>query len=180
MNSAMPTCDNPFPPVLGLAAFSGTGKTTLLTRLIPLLRQKGLRLGLIKHSHHAFEIDKPGKDSYALRQAGADQVLVASSRRTVLMTRYRSESPLPALLKRLSSEKLDLILVEGFKHHPIPKIELHRSTLEYPLLCLEDKAVIALATDAPLQQPIPVPVLNLNDAIAIAYFILEWLQKPRS
>lgn len=164
---------NSLPSVLGFAAFSGTGKTTLLTRLIPLLRDQGLRLALIKHGHHRFEIDQPDQDSYILRQAGAIQVLVASNRRTVLMAQHYPEPSLEILLQRINNRKLDLILVEGFKNHPIPKIELHRPNLGHPLLCLQDSAVIAVATNAPLEQSLPVPLLNLNDPPIIARFIRE-------
>ena len=163
-------------PVLGFAAFSGTGKTTLLRKIIPLLRQQNLRLGLLKHSHHTFEIDKPGKDSYRLYLAGANQVLMASARRTVVMTRHAIDNQprLADLLHRLDDNELDLLLVEGFKHHPIPKIELHRPDLGHPLICRNDPAVIAIATDAPLATDIALPVLNLNDPFAIADFIGDW------
>ncbi|MFO1434332.1 MAG: molybdopterin-guanine dinucleotide biosynthesis protein B [Candidatus Competibacteraceae bacterium] len=159
------------PPVLGFAAFSGTGKTTLLIQLIPLLRARGLRSGLIKHGHHTFEVDKPGKDSYLLRQAGATQLMVASARRTLLIKTTTGEADLFTLLNQVAGQNLDIILVEGFKHHPIPKIELHRSRLGYPLLCRQDPAIIAVVTDAPLSKPVPIPVLALNDPPAIAAFI---------
>ncbi len=160
-------------PVIGFAAFSGTGKTTLLSRLIPMLRKRGLRLGLIKHGHHGFEIDKPGKDSYVLRQAGAVQMLVASARRTVLMSEHSAVPTLAELVERVDRDGLDLILIEGFKHQPIPKIELHRPCLGHPLLCLEDRFVIAVAADAPLPAEVAVPVLDLNDPLGVADFILN-------
>ena len=159
------------PAVLGFAAFSGTGKTTLLIQLIPLLLARGLRSGLIKHGHHTFEIDKPGKDSHLLRQAGAVQVVVASARRTLVLTASSQGPGLSTLLHQVASRDLDIILVEGFKHHPIPKIELHRPSLGYPLLYRQDPAIIAVATDVPLPRPIPIPVLALNDPPAIAAFI---------
>ena len=159
------------PPVLGFAAFSGTGKTTLLIQLIPLLRARGLRSGLIKHGHHTFDADKPGKDSYLLRQAGATQVMVASARRTLLTKTTVGEAELFTLLYQVASHDLDIILVEGFKHHPIPKIELHRPSLGYPLLYRQDPTIIAVAADAPLPIPISIPVLALNDPPAIAAFI---------
>jgi molybdopterin-guanine dinucleotide biosynthesis protein MobB len=160
-------------PVLGFAAFSGTGKTTLLSRLIPVLRQHGLRLGLIKHGHHGFEIDKPGKDSYVLRRAGAVQMLVASARRTVLMREHGAIPTLSELIARVDHDALDLILIEGFKHQPIPKIELHRPSLGHPLLCLEDRYVIAVAADAPLTAKVALPVLDLNVPSGVADFILN-------
>lgn len=169
----------PRPPILGFAAFSGVGKTTLLTRLIPLLRQRGLRIGLIKHGHHSFEMDKPGKDSQALQQAGANQFLIASDKRTVLLTQQHPKLSLPAAVDWIASAELDLVLIEGFKHHSIPKIELHRPTLDHPLLCLQDAAVIAVATDAPLTLIPARPILDLNDVEAIADFIYQWLSASR-
>lgn len=160
-------------PILGFAAFSGTGKTTLLTQLIPLLRAEGIRVGLIKHAHHDFDIDKPGKDSYELRKAGAAQVLVASSQRWALMveTPNQPEAQLGELITRLDQTALDLILVEGFRHVPFTKIELHRPALGHPLLCKEDNAIIAVASDAPLDLPNNLPLLDLNNPAAIARFI---------
>lgn len=164
--------DNPI-PVLGFAAFSGTGKTTLLTRLIPILREQGMRVGVIKHAHHAFEIDYPGKDSYALRKAGAQQMLVASSARMALITEneQQREPVLGDLVARLDQSTLDIILVEGFRHVPFPRIELHRPALRKPLLCLEDDSIIALATDALLDTQIDIPILDINNPQQIAAFI---------
>lgn len=110
--------NNPLPPLLGIAAYSGTGKTTLLKQLIPLLRQREIRVGLIKHTHHDMDVDTPGKDSYELRKAGADQTLVASDRRWALMTETPEQLPLDLhyLASRFDSDKVDVILVEGFKH----------------------------------------------------------------
>lgn len=162
-------------PVIGFAAFSGTGKTTLLQALIPLLRARGLRLGLLKHAHHDFDIDRPGKDSYQLRKAGAGQVLIASARRWALMveTAEREGDPdLNEMLAHLDQDALDLILVEGFKRVPFPKIELHRPTLATPLLCLTDPSIIAVASDAPVPEA-RVPLLDLNHPGAIAEFILR-------
>jgi molybdopterin-guanine dinucleotide biosynthesis protein MobB len=162
-------------PVLGFAAFSGTGKTTLLCRVIPLLRSRGLRLGLLKHSHHAFEVDQSGKDSFRLRHAGARQLVLASARRTVVMARHEPAAApcLEDFLQRLELCKLDLILVEGYKYAALAKIELHRPELGHPLLAPQDPAIIAVATDAPLAAAVQVPLLDLNDAAAIAGFILQ-------
>jgi molybdopterin-guanine dinucleotide biosynthesis protein B len=166
-------------PMLGFAAFSGTGKTTLLTRLLPLLRARGLRIGMLKHAHHGFDIDRPGKDSYELRRAGAEQMLVASARRWVLMVEEGDdleEPDLQQLVERLDQDALDLILVEGFKHEDFPKIELHRPSMGQPLMCLDDPNIIALATDAkPAQEP-PVPLLDLNRVEEIETCILDWLR----
>jgi molybdopterin-guanine dinucleotide biosynthesis protein B len=164
-------------PVLGFAAFSGTGKTTLLRRVIPLLRKKGLRLGLIKHGHHGFEVDTQGKDSYVLRRAGAMQMLVASAQRTVLIQDHPAgdHPSLPDFIRTLDDGNLDLILVEGFKYQPIPKIELHRPSLGHPLLCHDDPAVIAVATDRPLADVGGIAQLDLNDPRGIVDFIRKRL-----
>jgi len=163
-------------PILGFAAFSGTGKTTLLAQVIPLLRQAGLRLGLIKHTHHTFEIDTPGKDSYKLRHAGASQVVVASTRRTVFITDHSTVPSWETRLQWVDSASLDLIVVEGFKYRAMPKIELYRPSLSHPLLCLTDPTVIAVATDAPLPHALTVPLLDLNDPPAVAAFVRQWLR----
>ena len=162
-------------PVLGLAAFSGTGKTTLLRRVIPLLRMRGLKLGLIKHSHHSFAIDKPGKDSYNLSRAGAMQTVIASRQRTVTVVNHtaNAEPALAQFLQRLDDDHLDLILVEGFKYQPIPKIELHRPSLNQPLLCSHDPFIVAVASDAPLAMQIAIPILDLNNPAIIADFIQD-------
>lgn len=160
-------------PVIGFAAYSGTGKTTLLRQLIPLLRGQGLRPGVIKHAHHQVEFDVPGKDSYVLRKAGADQVLLASDRRWALMGELTApaEPELPVLLKRMDLSVLDLVLVEGFRHLAFPKIELHRPSLGKPLLCEQDQTIIAVATDAAMDLPRALPRLDLNDVEAIADFV---------
>lgn len=164
-------------PVLGFAAFSGTGKTTLLIQLIPLLAQQGVRVAMIKHAHHDFDIDTPGKDSHELRKAGASQVLIASDRRSALMTEYPAlqEPQLEALVAALDPEATDLVLVEGFRHIPFCKIELHRPALGHPLLCRQDKNIIAVATDASLDG-IAVAQLDLNNAGAVTAFIIDWMQ----
>jgi molybdopterin-guanine dinucleotide biosynthesis protein B len=163
-------------PVLGFAAFSGTGKTTLLIRLIPFLEQRGVRVALIKHAHHDFDIDKPGKDSYELRKAGARQVLVASDRRSALITENAEpkEPQLDDLVAQLALDAVDLVLVEGFRHVPFSKIELHRPSLKQPLLCHEDASIIAVATDAHLNMN-PLPRLDLNNTAMIGEFILKWM-----
>ena len=167
-------------PVLGFAAFSGTGKTTLLVQLIPLLRQQGLRLGVIKHAHHSFDLDQPGKDSYELRHAGVERVLIGSRRRWALMveTPQAEEPRLTDLLAQLPSADLDLILVEGFKHERFPKIELHRQTTAQPWLYPQDNSIIAVATDTPEALPSPgIDVLDLNQPAAIVRFIQQWLAR---
>ena len=163
-------------PVLGFAAFSGTGKTTLLEKLIPQLTARGIRIGMVKHAHHEFDIDKPGKDSYRLRVAGARQMLIASSRRQALMTENATprEPRLDELITRLDLDNLDLVLVEGFKQVPFPKIELHRQALGKTLLYPQDSNIIAVASDHPADCR-ELPSLDINDTTAIAAFIVNWL-----
>ena len=166
---------NPPVPVLGFAARSGTGKTTLLVRLLPLLKARGLRIGMIKHAHHDFEIDYPGKDSYELRHAGASQMLVGSRQRWALITETpgANDPDLPTCIERLDTDNLDLILVEGFKPENIPKIELHRPALAQPLFHAESDNIIAIAHDAAEPMAVTCPQLDLNDPEAIASFIVD-------
>lgn len=169
-------------PVLGFAAFSGTGKTTLLVKLLPLLRLQGLRIGMIKQTHHDFEIDIPGKDSYELRKAGASQMLLASDKRSALITEYEQpvQTSLSALVRQLDLENLDLVLVEGFRHLPFAKIELHRPLTGKDLIFPQDRSVIAVASDEKIETG-ELPLLNINSAEEIAGFINRWLnQLPAS
>jgi molybdopterin-guanine dinucleotide biosynthesis adapter protein len=163
------------PPVLGFAAFSGTGKTSLLTRLIPLLKNRGLRVGVIKHSHHDFEIDHPGKDSYRLRAAGATPMMLVSPYRRAVITEFDPprEIRLQDQLAAFPSDEIDLLLVEGFRDEAYPKIELHRPVLGKPLLYPGDVNIIAVASDQPLATPKHLPCLDLNAPDAIAQFILH-------
>jgi molybdopterin-guanine dinucleotide biosynthesis protein B len=162
-------------PVLGVAAYSGTGKTTLLRRILPQLRARGLRVAMVKHAHHSFDTDVPGKDSYELRKAGATQMLVASRHRWALVTETgdAAEPRLEELLAHLDHASLDLILVEGFKAESFPKIELHRPSQGHPLLCTLDPSIIALAADALLPHTPLIPLLDLNKPEAIVDFILR-------
>ncbi len=164
-------------PILGFAAYSGTGKTTLLRALIPLLRERGIRVGVIKHAHHNLEIDTPGKDSYELRQAGADQMLVASRRMWALLvdTPGLDEPQIDELVRKLDLERIDLVLIEGFKLGRFPKIELHRPSLGKPLIFPNDGTVIAVASDAPVTVPDHLPLLDINDLPQITQFICEYL-----
>lgn len=169
-------------PVVGFCAYSsGIGKTTLLTQLIPALINLGLRISVIKHAHHAFDIDHEGKDSFKLRQAGAVQMMVASRQRWALITELvrtphaENEPNLAHLMAQMDGNLTDLVLAEGFKHEAIPKIEVHRSALSTPLLALEDPNIIAIATDTSL--PLSTPQIDLNDINAIAAFIYTWLKK---
>jgi len=162
-------------PILGFAAFSGTGKTTLLTQIIPILKQQGLRIGLIKHSHHNFQIDQPGKDSFRLREAGASQIMLVSTHRRAIITEITPEQEprLDDQLKLFDQSELDLILVEGFKAEQFPKIELHRPSLNKPLLYPNDPDIIAIATDCTLETPDYLTQLDINQPEMIATFILN-------
>jgi molybdopterin-guanine dinucleotide biosynthesis protein B len=160
--------------VFGFAGWSGSGKTTLIEKLIPRFIGAGLRVSLIKHAHHTFDVDQPGKDSYRHRHAGAGEVLVTSSRRWVLMHELRgaAEPSFEAQLARLSP--CDLVIVEGFKHAPIPKLEVWRRVTGEPLLHPNDPHIVAIATDARIETPLP--RLELNDDASIASFILAHLR----
>jgi molybdopterin-guanine dinucleotide biosynthesis protein B len=155
-------CYNAAMRIIGLAGWSGSGKTTLLTRAIPRLVARGLAVSTLKHAHHEFDIDKPGKDSHSHRLAGATEVLVSSSRRWALMHELRAaeEPSLGALLQKLSP--VDLVLVEGYKWAPHPKLEVHRTVLGQPLLAPGDPAIVAIASDQPLPD-VRIPVLDLDD-----------------
>ena len=164
-------------PLLGVAARSGTGKTTLLERLIPLLRDRGVRVALVKHSHHDFEIDRPGKDSDRLRRAGAGQVLLASPWRTAWIREGDgvTEPALEELLERLDLNQADLVLVEGFRHLRFPKLEIYRSDLHRPLLCADDPSILAVVCDRPPDPPPDRPLLDLGRPDQVAQWILEWM-----
>ena len=160
--------------VFGFAGWSGSGKTTLIEKLIPRFAGAGLRVSLIKHAHHTFDVDQPGKDSYRHRHAGAAEVLVTSSRRWVLMHELRGavEPALQDHLKRLSP--CDIVIVEGFKHAPIPKLEVWRRVTGEPLLHPNDPHIVAVASDTKVDTRLP--VLELNDDAAISSFILAHLR----
>ncbi|NDO81668.1 molybdopterin-guanine dinucleotide biosynthesis protein B [Citrobacter sp. NCU1] len=164
-------------PLLAIAAWSGTGKTTLLKKLIPELCARGIRPGLIKHTHHNMDVDKPGKDSYELRKAGAAQTLVASQQRWALMTETPEEQELDLafLASRMDASKLDLLLVEGFKHEDIAKIVLFREgTGHHHEELVTDAHVIAVASDVPLT--VNVPLLDINDVQQLADFVEQWMR----
>lgn len=153
--------------VFGLAGWSGSGKTTLMRRLIPALVARGRKVSTIKHAHHAFDVDQPGKDSYEHRAAGATEVLIGSAARYALMHELRGapEPELPELLGRMAP--VDYVLVEGFKRARHPKLEVFRLVVGKPPLWLTDEAVVAVASDGPLPD-CPRPVLALDDVDAIA------------
>jgi len=165
---------NALVPILGFAAPSGTGKTTLLTQLIPCLKKHHLKIGLIKHSHHNFQIDKPGKDSFRLREAGATPVMLVSSHRRAIITEFETpqEPQLNEQLQYFEQSTLDLILVEGFKAEIFPKIELHRPVLNKPILYPNDPSIIAIASDQDLSLEREITALDLNKPADIAHFIM--------
>jgi molybdopterin-guanine dinucleotide biosynthesis protein B len=158
--------------VVGFAGWSGAGKTTLICKLIPILRARSLRVSTLKHAHHAFDLDKPGKDSYEHRQAGAEEVLIASSRRWALLHEFpeETEPALGILLQKLGP--VDLVIIEGFKSASIPKLEVHRAANGKPLLFPGDHDIKAVAADRALPEA-GIPVLDLDDVAAIADRILR-------
>jgi molybdopterin-guanine dinucleotide biosynthesis protein B len=157
--------------IFGLAGWSGSGKTTLVVKLLPELCRRGLSVSTVKHAHHAFDVDRPGKDSYEHRRAGATEVLVSSANRWALMHEHRGapEPTLDELIGRLSP--VDLVLVEGFKRHPHMKLEVHRPSLGKPLLATDDPWVVGVASDARLPA-LHIPLFDLDDVPAIADFII--------
>lgn len=161
--------------VLGIVGWSGSGKTTLLTAILPLLREAGLRVSTVKHTHHDFDMDRPGKDSFRHRQAGAHEVLIASGTRWALLHEVEGpEVPLPDLLAKM--DPVDLVLVEGYKTHPFPKLEVHRPLLGKPPIWTDMPDIIAVATDADLvvgQRTI----LPLNDPDTVALWMIAWMSR---
>lgn len=160
-------------PIIGLCAYSGSGKTTLLEKLIPIFRSYKFKIAVIKHAHHSFDIDYPNKDSYKIRKAGAQQILISSKNRWALI--HENEPSHPELsivdaLKILDTKSIDFVIVEGFKNAPIPKIEIHRPELDKPLISDTDRHVIAIATDDGSIQS-SLPILDLNNPPQIANFI---------
>jgi molybdopterin-guanine dinucleotide biosynthesis protein B len=159
--------------IFGFAGWSGSGKTTLIEKLIPLFVARGLKVSLIKHAHHTFDVDQPGKDSYRHRHAGCTEVLVSSSRRWALVHEL-SGAPEPGfaeLIERLSP--CDLVLVEGFKRERVPKLEVYRATTGEPLLHPQDHDIVAIATDRRLDSKLP--QFDLDDAPGISSFILDYV-----
>jgi len=166
-------------PILGFAASSGTGKTTLISRLIPLLNERGLKVGLIKHSHHDFEIDHPGKDSYRLRKAGASPVVLVSSHRRAVVTELSAGEPcLADQLFCFTNEPIDLVIVEGFKQEKFPKIELHRKELNQALLYPNDSSIIAIASD--VKQAFDIPSIDINTPENVVNFIINQFLSEKS
>jgi molybdopterin-guanine dinucleotide biosynthesis protein B len=158
--------------VLGIVGWSGSGKTTLLTLLIPLLRARGLSVSTVKHTHHGFDMDRPGKDTYRHREAGAQEVLVASGTRWALLHEVTGAEPsLPDLLARM--QPVDLVLVEGYKSHPFPKLEVYRPDVGKPPIWPDHGDIVAVATDQPVETDRTVLPLNEPEAVA------EWIIRTR-
>lgn len=158
--------------VIGVAGWSGAGKTTLISRVIPYLRERGLRVSVIKHAHHEFDVDVPGKDSWVHRQSGAEEVLVSSANRWALMHELRgaAEPSLPELLRKVSP--VDLLIVEGFKSEPYRKIEVHRKDSGKPPLFPDDPTIACIATDAEIETALP--VAHLDDIPAVAAMMHQY------
>jgi molybdopterin-guanine dinucleotide biosynthesis adapter protein len=158
--------------IIGLAGWSGSGKTTLLTKVIPRIVARGLKVSTLKHAHHGFDVDQPGKDSHTHRMVGATEVLVGSARRWALVHELRggAEPALGALLEKLSP--VDLVLVEGYKSQPHPKLEVYRAAVGKPLLHPGDPAIVAIASDAPVPAA-PIPVVELDDIERITDILIR-------
>ena len=158
--------------IIGLAGWSGSGKTTLITKVLPRLIARGQRVSTVKHAHHGFDLDQPGKDSFMHRTAGATEVVISSARRFAILHELRDEAEwdLPDLLQKLAP--VDLVLVEGFKRDAFPKLEIHRAANGKPLLQPDDPHIVAIACDTPLPHA-KVPVVDLNDIERIADMLLQ-------
>src|SRR5688500_7557820 len=156
----------------GLAGWSGSGKTTLITKVLPVLIGRGLKVSTLKHAHHGFDLDQPGKDSFMHRAAGASEVIISSAKRWAVLHELRDEPEwnMPALLQKIAP--VDLVLVEGYKRESFPKIEVYRATNGKPLLHDEDKSIVAVASDTPLRN-VKLPVIDLNDIEAVADALLK-------
>jgi len=158
--------------IIGLAGWSGSGKTTLVTKLVPCMKARGLRVSTLKHAHHGFDLDKPGKDSFMHREAGATEVIISSARRWAILHELRDEEEwdMPDLIAKMAP--VDLVLVEGFKRDPFPKLEVHRAANGKPLIQPEDPHIVAIAADVALPDA-AVPVVDLDDVETIADVLLE-------
>ncbi len=158
--------------MIGLAGWSGSGKTTLITKVLPVLIRRGLKISTLKHAHHGFDLDQPGKDSFMHRAAGASEVIISSAKRWAVLHELREEPEwdMPALLKKIAP--VDLVLVEGYKRESFPKIEIYRAANGKPLLHSEDKFIVAVASDTQLPD-VTLPVIDLNDIEAVADALLK-------
>ncbi len=163
-------------PVIGFSAYSRTGKTTLIKHVIPLLKSRGLKIAVIKHAHHHFDLDQPGKDSYELRKAGAAHTIICTTTRMAAISEFANPDEEPSLqqiVDTLETGKFDILLVEGYKHLAFAKIELHRTAMKKPYLYPEDPNIIALACDASSPDALAIPMLDINSPQQIAEFIFD-------
>ncbi len=163
-------------PMIGFSAYSGTGKTTLIKQVIPLLKAKGLRIAVIKHAHHHFDLDQPGKDSYELRKSGAAHTIICTATRMAAISEFASPDEEPSLqeiVNTLDKSKFDILLVEGYKHLAFAKIELHRASVGKPYLHPQDPTIIALACDNAPPETLSIPLLDINSPQEIARFIYD-------
>jgi molybdopterin-guanine dinucleotide biosynthesis protein B len=158
--------------MIGLAGWSGSGKTTLITKVLPVLIGRGLKVSTLKHAHHGFDLDQPGKDSFMHRAAGASEVIISSAKRWAVLHELREEAEwdMPALLEKIAP--VDLVLVEGYKRESFPKVEIYRVANGKPLLHSEDKFIVAIASDTALPN-LKLPVIDLNDIEAVADALLK-------
>ncbi len=163
--------------IIGFAAYSGTGKTTLIKKVVKTLKELNYRVSVIKHAHHNFDIDQPGKDSFEIRASGAENMLISSSKRWALMHENIGDSELKLidLLKILKNLDSDIILIEGFKSENFPKIELYRKEIGKELLCTSDKNIVALATDSDIKINNDIKILDINNTRQIVDYIIEYL-----
>jgi molybdopterin-guanine dinucleotide biosynthesis protein B len=157
--------------IIGLAGWSGSGKTTLITKLVPCLIGRGLRVSTLKHAHHGFDLDKPGKDSFMHREAGATEVIISSAKRWAILHELREEEEWDLAHLAAKMSPVDLVLVEGFKRDAFPKLEIHRAANGKPLIQPEDPYIVAVAADTGVEAA--VPVIDLNDIDAIADLLLQ-------
>ena len=163
-------------PMIGFSAYSGSGKTTLIKQVIPLLKSRGLKIAVIKHAHHHFDLDRPGKDSYELRKSGADHTIICTTTRMAAISEFSSPEEEPSLqeiVDRLDTSKFDILMVEGYKHLAFAKIELHRDALGKPYLYPEDPTIVALACDVKPAETLSIPLLDINSPVEIAAFIYD-------
>ena len=170
-------------PIIGFSAYSGTGKTTLLKQLIPLLKSRGLKIAVIKHAHHHFDLDRPGKDSYELRKSGAAHTIICTTTRMAAISEFDNpdeEPSLQAIVDTLDASKFDILLVEGYKHLAFAKIELHRAAMKKPYLYPGDPTIIALARDVAPSEALSIPVLDINSPGEIAEFHYQEVYQKHS
>jgi len=161
-------------PIIGFSAYSGTGKTTLIKQVIPLLKSRGMKIAVIKHAHHHFDLDQPGKDSYELRKSGADHTIICTTTRMAAISEFANPDEEPSLqeiVDIIDASKFNILLVEGYKELAFPKIELHRAALGKPYLYPEDSTIIALACDVRPSEALSIPILDINSPAEIAEFI---------